>query len=698
MRSLIRKLLSSGAALLLLITAGVAQCDDPRAPSGGFKLRVGLEEPLTFADSYRTVASVAYPLARPGRCGWPVLVLVPGLGAGSQDMLPESRSFARRGYFVIAYDVRGQRLARFLNPRRQSRLWTLDEWIDLAEVIDWTGSHFRGIADVSRVAVLGDSQGGLHAWAAAAYSGKTLPTNPRRKAPFPKIACVAARIFAPQSVDVWVPGGQAFAARLADFVYTVGHPAVALDPTFRKKVIGYLDADDPVGLAQFLHAAPGRDFVQELRTSNVPVLHTGTWHDQFMMANPALRALESLPSTVVRRSYLGTGFHGTPLNTYQFLHRQEILTDWFDRWLKKRGVADKAPPFLIAAMPTDPVRYAHPHALWRHRADRRFPPLDVVHQRWYLRSGGLLRQRPPQSPEGPLVLRNRVAAGYSARAFQKDGRKPLLVQRSIPLEATRCLTVPFLTSVEVVGVPVVTLSVRPTRKAFQVGVRITAIDAAGRRQLISAGGFATRQANTARPQSIPIELSAVDTVLPRGGRLEIEVANQVIQTPGLFDEYRWIPIMQDFDVTIGLRPTRLSFLDLPVRPRVRADLTTGVTELSVARPTDVRAQIRSSLQRAGSAYLVLVSLTGQAPWPLTGGNTLWLSRDAATDFFLGLANTPAFSGFAGVLDRNGAAIATMKLRGLPLPNALVGDSLHMVAVVADKTGIEGTAPLQIRLR
>ena len=156
------------------------QCTDPPAPRSGFQRIFEKDKPVTYSDGYKTLANVLYPDATPGSCGWPVLVLVHSLNASRNTPSAEAVGLAAAGFMVVTYDVRAQGDARGNNPGKGSKLWALDEWIDLAEIIEWTGSTYPGKADLSRVAVFGDSQGAMHSWAAAAYSGRTLPPNSRR--------------------------------------------------------------------------------------------------------------------------------------------------------------------------------------------------------------------------------------------------------------------------------------------------------------------------------------------------------------------------------------------------------------------------------------------------------------------------------------------------------------------------------------
>ena len=112
--------------------------------------------------------------------GWPLLIAVHGLPATKQAAAARAADFAQRGYLVVAYDVRGQGSGIALNPGKGSGIMSLQEWIDMFEVIEWARSTYPNLVDNQRVGVFGVRQGGAHAWAAAALSGRQPPPTPRR--------------------------------------------------------------------------------------------------------------------------------------------------------------------------------------------------------------------------------------------------------------------------------------------------------------------------------------------------------------------------------------------------------------------------------------------------------------------------------------------------------------------------------------
>jgi hypothetical protein len=153
-------------------------------------------------------------------------------------------------------------------------------------------------------------------------------------------------------------------------------------------------------------------------------------------------------------------------------------------------------------------------------------------------------------------------------------------------------------------------------------------------------------------------------------------------------------------MTINYSQSESSWIDLPVRPRVIANLSTGTTGVDVLAPKRVPLTMESAADRAGLPYMILVSISGQGPaLPMPGGDSLYLQPDAIMSLMFGLTNTPVLPGFLGVLDAGGGATASMNLALLgPLPAALAGRSLHLAPLIFNQNTLEAGAPMQIRLQ
>ncbi|MCA8969032.1 MAG: alpha/beta fold hydrolase [Planctomycetes bacterium] len=660
---------------------------------------VEADQAIVYSDNFRTTARVSYPGDPPPLSGWPLIVLVPGLGSSHVSFAPEADAMADEGYLVVTYDVRGQASTKALNPGRGSRLWTLDEWIDLAEIIEWASERWPDTVDKSRIGVVGDSQGGIHAWAAAAYSGKLLPNNPRRTRAFPTISAVVPRIMAPQTIDVLVPDGTSFHELLGSWLADPKEEIIRFDATWRQTVEGYFDRDDPAGLRNWLRADPGRDFVQELATSTVPVLSVMSWLDEFLTPDRAIAALGTLPPTTPRRLLVSTGFHSTPLNTYQFILRQRMAMRWFETYLQRRHVGpDGGPPVITAAIPGDPVQYSLVQSIWRLREDSEYPAKDTEVLRLDLDAALKLRTANEDVFVGRRRITNVVNGSYDWRDFARDRTKLATVATALPVDKLEFVGAPLAVDLELAGDGTVTLPLTPTHADFQVGIRLFAQLPNGSRQLIATGGRAFQNASLATAD-YRIAFGCSTAVVAAGAQLVLEISNQVFQRPGDTDRFRLQPSFSAFAFDIDFPVFRKTCLELPIRAMPRVDLGTGIFDMEIDKPLPAEMFLQTSNARGGLPYLILLSLSEPSYSPIPGGRGFWFTRDAFTDFAFQFVTSPIFAGFVGVTDAFGVARPVLHLEQVPkLPNELRGLDMRVLPVLIPGPVVEAGATVSIRFQ
>ena len=119
---------------------------------------------ITMNDGVRLAASIFTPTTVQPEQGWPAILLIHGHGdAGSKAALVErAHHYVQRGYLVATYSVRGQGCSEGLTFHLGAR-----ELFDLQDVIDWVLTELP--VDPQKLAVCGSSQGGWHAYMAAAH-------------------------------------------------------------------------------------------------------------------------------------------------------------------------------------------------------------------------------------------------------------------------------------------------------------------------------------------------------------------------------------------------------------------------------------------------------------------------------------------------------------------------------------------------
>jgi len=678
-----------------------AQCSDPTAPASGFTIATTTNQLLTYTDGYRTRADVYRPTTVPGPCGWPLLIAVHGLPSNKQAAAARAADFAQRGYLVVAYDVRGQGSGIALNPGKGSGIMSLQEWIDMFEVIEWAQSTYPNLVDNQRVGVFGVSQGGAHAWAAAAWSGRQPPPNARRATPFPTVNAVAATAMPPSHPDAATLRGAAFKAIWARYAYAPTGPMLAVDPTVKQAWSAFLANDDPEGNYLWLRNDPGRDFSAELQQSAVPTLVTMSWRDNGVGADPALAALQSMPASTPKRLYVTTGQHDTPLNDYELDQQLRMRERWFARFLKADPEPIEDGPLVRSvALPPDAATYTDPTSLWRHRADESLPPQLSSTSRLFLRAGGTLSAQAPTTSEPPQRVSHQVPPGYTALQWGQSGGGTAVVPtlNVTPLSEHVYTSAPFAETFEIAGLPTLELAVTPLHPRFFVAARLDLIPPNGGAVTVGRGAAGERQPGAPSPTTLSIGLDLLDVVVPAGARLQLRVRNHYIVNTPQGEYFHTMPYLSNYDVDVEHSPGALSFVDLPLRQTVELDLTTAATELSVSAPAPVGFGLRSAPAWASSIYFVAMSLSGQGPaLPLPGGDWLWLRPDGLTTAALG--PNSLLPGFIGVLDANGSASASMQLLpAAPLPATLVGTNLHLAPLAFRGADLRAGAPVILEFR
>ena len=691
-------------ALVSTASAPRSQCSDPTPPRAGFSYKYDQDQAVTYSDGYKTLANVLYPDATPPSCGWPLLVMVHGLSGSRSTGSLEAVALVSQGFVVVTYDVRGQADARALNPGKPSKLWSLDEWIDMAEIIEWAGATYVGRVDLDRVAVFGDSQGAVHAWAAAAWSGKALPSNARRTKVFPQIDCVVPRYFDPHVVDAFVPGGKAFLYYLAGFGFQSPNPIVDLDAAMRAQITSAINSNDASNLAGYLRSVPGFDFVSLLEQTTVPILACVGWQDTWSDPRGVLELFDKLPASTPRRCYMTTGPHGMPLNANQ-VARQIFLTEaWMKRWLKGAvEPVEKGPTIEVAQMPSVDAEYASPISLWRHRSYSAWPPSGVTSEKLYFRASGGLDAEQPTLSEGQSKVDNVVLANYAPVDFVGDGGEITKVEAKIPRSTIVFTTSAFAKDVEYACIPKLSLYVESLSSNIVLGARLVVVDGTSERVLAS-GGTAVDFQSVPASRRIEVTLSPLASIVKAGQKLRIEVSNYDVQTPDRSggSVFRRIPCFESFTVNVRHNALHQSWLELASLSMVPPSLESAETTISVTSPAAKTFTIRSSNDWKDALYVVLLGFSGEGPAKVfPDGSELWFEPDEGTYAFVTAINLPVCANFAGVLDANGEASITLNLGLLngQIPPSLVGSSITVAPTFFTFTrGFQGGMTARLRWR
>jgi len=684
------------------IASHQAQCSKPPIPEAGLPTAVDADVPVTYSDGYKTLATFTYPSTSAPACGWPLVVFVHGYG-GKRSV---QRTLASRGFAVHTYDVRGQGDAKNLNPTTLGlTMYGPVEKYDLAEQIAFARLRWKSLLEPTKVAVTGASQGGIHSWFAAAYSGKKITIPGRGAIVFPTISAAVPENFIPDVMHHFLRGDTLYAVDGINRVFG-GNTSAVIDPATRTAIQQSFLNQDPTGLADRFRNEPGRPVATELGTSTVPVLYHHAWLDGIEGPREAVRVIETLPSTVLVRSMLSTLGHGSPANDHENTLRFEQKIRWFDRflWDIANGV-EKEARAVVGVLPVREAELTNRSFLWDHRHDAGFVPADLAPERRYLTASGRL-ELTPGSGGAPTTIRHRVNAGYTAQTFVSSPSQwsTSAILANIPLTERTFTLAPLTAEQEFGGRPRVSLQVVPSADRFTLAVLLAArVPGETRDFMLACWGQGVLGAARGVPLRLEFDLPPTVCVLPAGTVLKLTVRNHWLREFPMARSAIAAPYFVSCDVEVRHGTgADVSWVELPFRSAVRVGLVAALHVTPAVAPRNVPLTLRGGLARQGKPYLIAASLSGQVPGTPLPGGVVPANLDPVTSLFLLMLGTPLTPGFVGMLDASGQAQATCGLPTLgPLPAALAGHRLTLAAWVyrspMDLTG-HASNPVDVNFR
>ncbi len=678
-----------------------AQCTDPPAPPRGFSLTQVLDQPVTYGDGAMTRIDVRYPSAPPGSCGWPVVIVVHGLGNTKSDPpIPVLAGFlSGQGYLTAAYDVRGQGAAGANPASMGCTLVGEAERLDLAEIVTYLATTYPGVADTSRLAITGYSQGAAHSWAAAACSGRTLPPNNRGITTFPVFKAAYPISLSPIDAEFLMPEGKAFTFQ--DVVAARSNiPGLVWEPTFLSAIRNAIAAEDFNALAAIWANDPWRQDLANLATSTVPVLLHVQWNDVFAPVDLAVRALDAMPSTTPTRAILSTIFiHGNPLNFGQRDLSFDAALRWFDRFLKgAANQVDTEPRFVSGVVSGSEVEYRNAATLIWNRYSDTWPPSGTVVRSYYLRQGGVLDSSAPATTESADTVQHIVPAGASMTALLAAADPTAQVAAWFPENSAVYDTAALQSDVEIVGSPRAEIEVTPNGPDYQLHCALYQVHPDGTERYLQTGMALVRGDGSTK--RLAVDFHDIRALLPAGERLRLKVQDVtkllLPVAPGAVS-YQVAPYFQSVAVDIEHSASRVSRLDIPVAGEILPALSSHTVSYDTLGGSDIDFQLESTPALAGAPYVVLFGESGMTPgFALPGGGTALLNVDAVTTGFLSALNGPFTPGTLGVLDAGGSAVPSPRLvlSAFPPLTPLVGMRFNALGVVLTSNGRDvATNPL-----
>lgn len=274
-------------------------------PTGATQAQRVVDTTLVMDDGVRIDALYVLPVTPPPTEGHPAILLVHGFGGSKNNNRNLALGYARAGYAATAYSVRGQGASEgqfefFASAR------ILD---DLRAALAFT-STLPGV-DARRVAVVGGSQGGLHAWNAAAFDMGA--------------RCVVSMIANGRVEENWLENDA--------LNWTFAAATLTPDVRFEAGVASMLRQARESGVFTQL-----RPFLEEQSTIDreaavtTPTAIIVSYHDGFFNQNAALRQFAGIPAA--KRIMLYRGGHSLPPDSLQNAEVMQFIDRWLRYWLR----------------------------------------------------------------------------------------------------------------------------------------------------------------------------------------------------------------------------------------------------------------------------------------------------------------------------------------------------------------------------
>jgi predicted acyl esterase len=436
------------------------------------------------SDSVVLEALYAVPTTAAPATGYPAIVFVHGFGGSKESVRADVRAHAQNGYVGVAYSVRGQG-----NSGGEFDFFTSERVRgDLQTVILFTRT-MPGV-DPDRVGVVGGSQGGIHAWAAAAYD------------------------MGVRAVVSWIANGRFDEDWLGNnalnwlFARTITLTSVRLKQALRDSMNLAMQSGD----YSFVKGILDRYSTASLETSvQTPALMLVSYHDQFFNPTSALRQFARIPGP--KRICLYPGGHESPPDAGTNAHITGIYNRWIAHWLKDVPdplllSPDSAVTFFDGATAA-PQRYAVTDtAIWLDSA----APLSPPYRRatWYFTQTALAASAPASQSTRTITYTNLL--GSTPIAFR---------------------TPPFASDVTVVGGGCTAqLLVDGSASVYQYNLMLFDVDPATNAAApVTRGQYEIRGNVPGEGDAIPIALNAVCHTVRAGHVIEARIHGGVPLVP-----------------------------------------------------------------------------------------------------------------------------------------------------------------------
>ena len=435
-------------------------------------------------DGARLDASVCIPSGQAPASGWPAVIMVHGHGddASKASILPMGRRLAEYGYLALCYSVRGQGASEgvsfHLGPQ---------ELFDLQTVVRHSVAALP--IDRERLAVWGSSQGGWHAWMAAAH-------------------CPEVRTVVPENIFVDYANFAVPDGALSTWFFTRTMRRRVMSAGLQEMARQWAIDGDWARLRAWLQPMSPRGFADRIRC---PVLCLHGMQDQGMPANDVLAMFERL--SVPKRLVLGGGGHGGFDTESAAEARLQLIDRWFDHYL--RGAE--------SSLHTEPMFTWIERPGWVHHHGMTFGPngehavfLHVDHTLRDLAPGASLgHHNVNHEPRDPLYTLT------TALQCDLEGSEAAWPREEVAFDG-----VPLPSDLLLRGVVRFELHTLFNRPFAQLHAELHEVNPQGESQLVTRAHRGFRNVGAGVHRVVNLEARAVAYRVPAGHRLRVVIADQ----------------------------------------------------------------------------------------------------------------------------------------------------------------------------